>query len=551
MRHTLLRRSLLVTAAAALCVVAGQAAPVFAQGQIIIVNTDGPGEGFNDPTPAAPVGGNNGTTLGQQRLNVFEYAANIWEAKLQPKTDIYVQSSFDPLGTNVLGSAGTTFIFRNSPGVEYADTWYHSALADKLAGAELNPGFTDIRARFSSQFVFYLGYDNNEGALVDLLPVVLHELGHGLGFANFVDETTGALFSGGKDIYSEYTQDVTTGQRWNDMATNAERAASAINIRRVSWDGVHVNASVPDVLAYGVPTFVSSIGSFAVGAASFGPALTPAGVSGNIVLGLDAVGTPGDACEPLANPAAVAGNIALVDRGTCAFVIKVKNAQNAGAIAVLVADNVLDEPPAGLGGTDPTITIPSVRVSLPTGNALKAALAGGAVTGTLSLDLSIRAGTDDTKSLALLATFNPVRLGSSISHYDGIASPNQLMEPAINSDLTNEVEPPVDLTLPLMTDIGWFSDQDGVPDGRDECLGSDIAATVVIESCDSRVPNTIFTTGCSISDLVAQCAVGAADHGAYASCVAQTTTALRKAEAITGRQQGAIQACAAQSSIGK
>ena len=64
----------------------------FAQGQIIIQNINAPGVGFNDPTPAAPVGGNNGATLGQQRLNVFEFAANIWEAVLQPKVDIKKKS---------------------------------------------------------------------------------------------------------------------------------------------------------------------------------------------------------------------------------------------------------------------------------------------------------------------------------------------------------------------------------------------------------------------------------------------------------------------------
>ena len=45
---------------------------------ITIVNKDPVGVGFNDPTPAAPVGGNAGTTLGQQRLNVFQAAAAIW-----------------------------------------------------------------------------------------------------------------------------------------------------------------------------------------------------------------------------------------------------------------------------------------------------------------------------------------------------------------------------------------------------------------------------------------------------------------------------------------
>jgi len=49
---------------------------------IIIVNVNGAGVGFNDPTPAAPVGGNTGTTLGQQRLIAFQHAANLWGARL-------------------------------------------------------------------------------------------------------------------------------------------------------------------------------------------------------------------------------------------------------------------------------------------------------------------------------------------------------------------------------------------------------------------------------------------------------------------------------------
>ena len=46
----------------------------------------------------------------------------------------------------------------------------------------------------------------------------------------------------------------------------------------------------------------------------------------------------------------------------------------------------------------------------------------------------------------MLAALDPVALGSSISHWEAVAFPNQLMEPAINSDLTNSVTPPQDLT---------------------------------------------------------------------------------------------------------
>jgi hypothetical protein len=62
-----------------------------------IVNMDDPNEGFNDPTPAAPVGGNPGTTVGQQRLNVFKRAGAIWDVILNSSVEIRVQASFDPL----------------------------------------------------------------------------------------------------------------------------------------------------------------------------------------------------------------------------------------------------------------------------------------------------------------------------------------------------------------------------------------------------------------------------------------------------------------------
>ena len=50
--------------------------------QFVIVNINAPGVGFNDPTPAAPVGGDSGTTLGEQRLIAFTHAASIWSARL-------------------------------------------------------------------------------------------------------------------------------------------------------------------------------------------------------------------------------------------------------------------------------------------------------------------------------------------------------------------------------------------------------------------------------------------------------------------------------------
>lgn len=445
---------------------------------ITVVNVDGPGEGFNDPTPAAPIGGNPGTTKGQQRLIAFQFAADIWGATLDSNVQIFVTAAFNPLGANVLGSAGTTFVFSGFgsifpfPGAQVPNTWYHSALADKLAGAELNPGFADINAQFSSNFDFYLGLDNNHGARNDLVAVLLHELAHGLGFSAFVNSSTGANFAGRTDIFSRFTFDNTTGLLWSNM-TNAQRQASAINFSNLVWAGPNVTADVPSVLSFGSPIVrinspAAISGSKQFGTAAFGPSITAPGITAPVVLVNDGVAPTSDGCETL-TPGSLTGKIALIDRGTCGFAVKTKIAQDAGAVAVIIANNVAGAPP-GMAGVDPTITIPTVSVTLADGNAIKAQLAGG-VSATLGVDLSIRAGADPSGKARLFAP-NPVQPGSSVSHFDTIASRNLLMEPVINADLTHSVKAPQDLTLEQLRDIGWFADAnlDGIPDNVQICI---------------------------------------------------------------------------------
>jgi len=534
--------------------------PVFGAANIVIVNVNAPGVGFNDPTPAAPVGGNPGTTVGQQALNVFQFAANVWGSILDSPVTIYIQASFVPLActptAGTLGSAGPIQVFGGFPNAELPNTWYHVALANKLAGADLAPGpngtaSDDIVARFNSvlgtpgcltTLHWYYGLDDNHGANIDLATVLLHEFAHGLGFSGFYNKATGAQLAGFPDVYGTYTFSTTLNKSWPQM-TDAERKTSTLDTNHVVWTGINVTAAVPSVLQPGTPLVTfntpASLGNTRVGTAAFGPALSSPGVTGDVVLAHSGAAT--DGCAAVTDN--LTGKIALMDRGTCGFVVKVKNAQNAGAIAVLIADIVAGSPPAGLGGADPTITIPSARISLADGNRVKTALAAGTVNATLGVNLNIRAGAD-ASGRALLNAPNPVVLGSSISHWDPIAFPNLLMEPAINADLTHGV----DLTRQEMIDIGWFSDGDGVPDGVDQCIGSSRSATVVIDGCDSGVPNTTFATGCRITDQINDCTVGARNHGAFVSCVSHLTNDLKNNGTITGSQKGAIQSCAAHAS---
>ncbi len=91
------------------------------------------------------------------------------------------------------------------------------------------------------------------------------------------------------------------------------------------------------------------------------------------------------------------------------------------------------------------------------------------------------------------------------------------------------------------------SDHDGVPDSQDACPDSNLGSTVIIGGIDSGVSNVVSSSGCSISDLVVQCAGAAITHGQFVSCVAHVTAALKSAGTITGAQKGAIDNAAARS----
>ena len=436
------------------------ATSVFANAHLIIQNTDLPGAGFNDATAVAPVGGNPGTTLGQQRLNVFQRAADIWGSLIDSRVDIRVDARFSNLDCSsssaVLGQASATRIVRNFDNAPQVDVWYPIALANAIAGQDLLDGSPHIQARFNSLIDtptclggigWYYGFDTNHGVKEDLLVVLLHELGHGLGFAGVTNGTTGAMSSDFPSVFEQHMFDVTSGTRWSQM-TNAQRVTSSTNDQKVVWDGDSTTAAAlkfldpKPTLTILAPASIAK--AYPISAAAFGAHLTVAGLNGTV-----AATTPADGCAALTNGSAIAGRIALIDRGTCGLTIKTKNAQLAGAIAVIVANNA-----AGsfgpFDGTDSTITIPSIGIAQADGAAIRAALSSN-VTALLFLDPAIVAGADSSghPRLYVPAVFAG---GSSMYHFDVSASPNLLMEPNISADLPADK---VDLTLNELLDIGW------------------------------------------------------------------------------------------------
>lgn len=476
-------------AAAILTLGAMLTSSAFGAANIVIINGDGAGEGFNDPTPIAPIGGNVGISIGQQRLNVFQRAAEIFGAALTSTVTIEVLATFDPQTCTAtaatLGAAGAQNVFSDASGtiLSPANHWFNEAITNKITGANNSPASADIRAAFNSNlgsnggagssgcgFSFYLGLDNNAPlGQTSLLPVVLHELAHGLGFQTFTNGSTGVQFLGAPSKFDSMLRDNTSGLLWNQM-NDAQRAASARNARNLVWTGANVAAAISSVLSTGTPqlqvtTPATLIGDYRAsalqGAAPPYPNLTLAGVLGEVMPALDAVagGTLTDACEPLtpASALGVNGKIALVDRGFCTFNQKITNVTAAGAIGAIIVDNVAGTPPTMTGpGVVPAI--PALVISQADGAALRDFLRFRSRTRSglfARVGLNSNFSGADSAGRAIMFAPNPFVPGSSVSHWDPIMFRNQLMEPSFSPGLTLSVNVPEDLTFAQLRDMGW------------------------------------------------------------------------------------------------
>lgn len=145
----------------------------------------------------------------------------------------------------------------------------------------------------------------------------------------------------------------------------------------------------PKYLTINSPASIA--GDYTVANNSFSPGNAPLpalpGLTSDFVLYLDAGGT-NEACTAAANAAQLNGKIAVIKRGNCDFVVKVKNAQLAGATAVIMINNDAANPNTlvNMSGADGTITIPAIFVTYNQGNAILAEMNAGTVNGTIKTD---------------------------------------------------------------------------------------------------------------------------------------------------------------------
>lgn len=546
MKRSKLFKALLLLGVAGLTVTGAHA------GTIQIVNLDaGTNQGLDDHTPATPIGGNPGTTRGQQALTVFQFAADLWGSVLQSDVAIINTATFTPLScdatSGVLGSSGTNYIFAfNAPAPAGAlpGVWYHSALADALSGTDAamendNPPNTpDIRSRFNSKLGstgcmdtsgWYFGLDGKTpSGKINFLNVVMHEMAHGLGFSGFNDLSTGKQLQDQADIYSTFVKDNSTNKAWTAMS-DTERKVSALNDSHVVFTGPRVKAEAPLALAplinFNVVAPAAIAGTYDYNAASFGAPATPANFAGGVVR----PASP-EACSTV--DASVSGKIALIDRGTCSFDIKVKNAQVAGAIGVIIANNQAGA--IAPSGSDTSITIPTIAVSQTTGNTFKANLAGLSVA--FAPDAQGKLAGGDASGNVLLYAPTVLSQGSSFSHYDTRLVPDAIMEYAITPGLVGQID--LDLTPALLADEGWKLN----------------AGTQKLLTCDTGIPTWMpggAIVGANvISNLKVQ-AAAATDLAGYRTAALAYATNLASSGLITSAQATSLNACLADSELQK
>ncbi|MDG1330938.1 MAG: T9SS type A sorting domain-containing protein [Crocinitomicaceae bacterium] len=181
-------------------------------------------------------------------------------------------------------------------------------------------------------------------------------------------------------------------------------------------------------------------GIYSIAAASFGGAIPTNPLTEDLVIFNDNTGDPYDACEPAVNGAELNGKIAVIRRGSCEFGCKAEEAQNAGAVGVLVVNNAAGAPIAmGEGVCGINVTIPAIMVSQSDGEALITEIEGGSTVSATLVDKGLEVYQADYGDM--LSSLNEALIEASVKIYPNPASESTEVAFSLseNQDVTIEL----------------------------------------------------------------------------------------------------------------
>ncbi len=260
------------------------------------------------------------------------------------------------------GMPGSEFtITRGNNAHAYQDVFnLNRSLDDEPDGGE------DLEFDFPLDLSTNLPYTQIDPAITNLFywTNIAHDLWYQYGF----DEESGNFQTnnyGNGGIQGDFiAAEGLDGSGTNNAIFSAAQDGSTARIQMFLW----TNEELPDpptfdLLATAPDTIQGE--TYAMVPAAFGGGLNSPGITAPVVLVADGVGTSSDLCEDLTNGAEIDGAIALIDRGGCEFGEKMLKAEQGGAIAVIVCQNLPDPPFAmGAGDFGNQVTIPGVMISM-------------------------------------------------------------------------------------------------------------------------------------------------------------------------------------------
>lgn len=142
----------------------------------------------------------------EEARQAFEYAVSIWEGLIASAVPVKILATWGDVEDNILALGRPATFYMNFESTPLADVYYPVALAEKLAGKDINPGQPDIFCNFSNTYPWYFGLDGNAPETrYDFVTAVLHEIAHGLGFSGFFkDNGEMGFFDNGNNLPSVY-----------------------------------------------------------------------------------------------------------------------------------------------------------------------------------------------------------------------------------------------------------------------------------------------------------------------------------------------------------